>query len=187
MTLEAPARQPLGPGRLALVVGPSGAGKDTVIRAVRSALAGDARFVFPQRLVTRAPGADEDNVYVDPVEFARLQQARRFALAWEAHGHFYALSSAIDDDVRAGRTVLCNVSRMIIQHARNLYQNVLTVEITAPPQVLQERLAARRRASDGDLRERLARRASMEPADLVIENVGGVEKARDALLRALLG
>ena len=53
---------PIGPGRLVLVVGPSGAGKDTLIAAVRQRLAGDEGFLFPRRIVTRPASAAEDNV-----------------------------------------------------------------------------------------------------------------------------
>ena len=47
----------------------------------------------------------------------RLRAGRRpgdFAFWWEAHGLKYALPAAIDDDIRAGRTVVCNVSRGIV-------------------------------------------------------------------------
>ena len=37
---------------------------------------------------------------------------------WEAHGHCYALSRAIDDDIRAGHTVVANVSRTVIEAMR---------------------------------------------------------------------
>ena len=55
---------------------------------------------------------------------------------WEAHGHCYALPRAIDDDIRAGRTVVANVSRTVIDAMRRAYANVVVVSITAPPDVL---------------------------------------------------
>jgi ribose 1,5-bisphosphokinase PhnN len=47
----------IGPGRLLAVVGPSGAGKDTLIARARTRLAGDPMIVFPLRIVTRAASA----------------------------------------------------------------------------------------------------------------------------------
>jgi ABC-type phosphonate transport system ATPase subunit len=44
-----PSSQPIGPGRLVLVVGPSGAGKDTVIAGTKAACAGDPGIVFSRR------------------------------------------------------------------------------------------------------------------------------------------
>src|SRR3569833_150302 len=63
------ARGELAPGKraavirvhVALVVGPSGAGKDTLIGGAREALAGDDRFVFVRRIVTRAGNSAEDH------------------------------------------------------------------------------------------------------------------------------
>lgn len=45
------AMPPIGPGRLVLVVGPSGAGKDTVLTLARDACRGTV--LFPRRVVTR--------------------------------------------------------------------------------------------------------------------------------------
>jgi len=43
---------PIGPGRLVVVAGPSGAGKDTLLRFARNHLGGDPNIVFPHRVVT---------------------------------------------------------------------------------------------------------------------------------------
>ena len=40
-------------GCFVAVVGPSGAGKDTIMDAARVALAGDTRFHFVRRIITR--------------------------------------------------------------------------------------------------------------------------------------
>jgi ribose 1,5-bisphosphokinase len=65
-----------------LVVGPSGAGKDTVLAYARQHLAGYEHVVFPRRVITRPPGPGEDYESVTEAEFA----TRRFALSWAAHG-----------------------------------------------------------------------------------------------------
>jgi len=57
-------RDTIGPGRLVLVVGPSGAGKDTLIGLARAASADAGDIVFPRRVVTREATAFEDNAQV---------------------------------------------------------------------------------------------------------------------------
>jgi ribose 1,5-bisphosphokinase len=147
----------IGPGRLVLIVGPSGAGKDTLISGARLECTNEPAIVFPLRVVTRASSPYEDHATLDIEAFNHALAAGRFALWWEAHGHRYGIPASIDDDIRAGRTVVCNVSRTIIDLARRRYARVAVVLITAPPRVLEARLARRDRQSDGDATDRLAR------------------------------
>jgi ribose 1,5-bisphosphokinase len=170
-----PQPDQIGPGRLVLVVGPSGAGKDTLIAGARAACSGDASVVFPRRVVTRPSSADEDHDTISEEMFRHAVAAGEFALWWEAHGHCYALPSAIDAHIRDSKTVVCNVSRTIVDFARRRYAFVAVVLVTAPQHVLAERLACRGRASDGHLQARVARSAIVGQdidADVVIHNVG---------------
>jgi ribose 1,5-bisphosphokinase len=167
----------IGPGRLVLVVGPSGAGKDTLIGRAQAACAHDGNIVFPRRVVTREASAFEDNEQLSLDGFRQAQAKGDFAVHWEAHGHCYALSRAIEDDIRAGRTVVANVSRTVVEVMRRAYVDVVVVSITAPPEILAERLAARARSSDGQIGQRLGRAIDSASAvpDVTIINVGSVE------------
>lgn len=171
-TLPAPSADLIGPGRLVLVVGPSGAGKDTLIGLAQAACAGDNSIVFPQRVVTREASSFENNETVSPMLFGQMLAHGDFAFQWEAHGLRYGIPCSIVDDVRAGRTVVVNASRTIIEFARRSYANVTVVSVTAPPDVLAERLAARARPSDGKVDDRLRRAVAAPVPDVVINNIG---------------
>ncbi|WP_316238949.1 phosphonate metabolism protein/1,5-bisphosphokinase (PRPP-forming) PhnN [Bradyrhizobium sp. SZCCHNR1015] len=173
---SATTSEKLGPGRLILVVGPSGAGKDTLLNVARRECAGDDRVVFPRRIVTREASAFEDNLEMSVSAFRQALSAGEFALHWEAHGHDYGVPRAIKDDILAGCTVVVNVSRTIIPAARRDYANVIVVAITAPADVLAARLGKRHRPSDGDIGERLHRAVTEDAvADVTIVNVGDPE------------
>jgi ribose 1,5-bisphosphokinase len=170
-----PAR--IGPGRLILVVGPSGAGKDTLLGLAQAACAHDSSIVFPRRVVTREASAFEDNEQVSLEAFRQTQARGEFAVHWEAHGHCYGLPRSIDRDVALGRTVVANVSRGVVDALRCAYSDVTVVSVTAPPEVLAARLAARARSSDGQLADRIRRAVDGIAAapDVTINNVGSVE------------
>jgi ribose 1,5-bisphosphokinase len=177
----------IGPGRLVLVVGPSGAGKDTLLRLAQAACADDPDIVFPRRVVTRESSADEDNIAVSQEEFCRVREHGDFAVHWEAHGHSYALPLDINDDIRAGRAVVANVSRTVIAALRRAYVNVVVVAITAPPDVLAQRLAARARHSDGNIAGRLSRSVDDASArtDVTILNAGSADYHGRQLARVI--
>jgi ribose 1,5-bisphosphokinase len=179
----------IGPGRLVLVVGPSGAGKDTLLALARAACADARGIVFPRRVVTREASSAEDNVQVSLEGFRQALAHADFAVHWQAHGHCYALPRAIDDDVRAGRTVVANVSRTVVEAMRRAYADVTVVEVTAPSEILAQRLAARARSSDGHLADRLRRAVDSVAAapDLTINNIGGAEHHARELVRIIRG
>ncbi len=179
----------IGPGRLVLVVGPSGAGKDTLLGLARAACAEDGDVVFPRRVVTREASPFEDNEQVSLSAFGQAIGRGDFAVHWEAHGHCYALPRAIDDDIRAGRTVVANVSRTVVDAIRRAYIDVVVVSITAPPEILAERVATRARSSDGLVVDRLNRAIGgvAAAADVTIINVGSVDHHARELVRIVRG
>jgi ribose 1,5-bisphosphokinase len=77
----------IGPGRLILVVGPSGAGKDTLLGQARAACADNSSIVFPRRVVTREASSFEDNEQLSLDAFQQARSLGDFAVHWEAQGH----------------------------------------------------------------------------------------------------
>jgi ribose 1,5-bisphosphokinase len=177
----------IGPGRLILVVGPSGAGKDTLLGLAKAACSDDCNIVFPRRVVTREASSSEDNEPLSSSAFCEAIARGDFAIHWEAHGHSYGLRRGIEDHVRAGRTVVINVSRAIVDAVRHTYADVKVISITAPPEVLAERIALRARNSDGELRQRLGRIVAETVADITIVNVGRAEDYAQLLARIIRG
>jgi ribose 1,5-bisphosphokinase len=178
----------IGPGRLVLVVGPSGAGKDTLLGLAKTACADDASMVFARRAITREATSSEDNEHLSPAAFREGLEHGAFAIDWEAHGHCYALRRAIDDDIRAGRTVIANVSRTVIGAMRRAYADVVVIAITAPPDILAKRLASRGRSSDGKIEQRLGRTIDDSAApDVTIVNMSSAEYHARQLMRIIKG
>ncbi len=176
-------------GRIVLIVGPSGAGKDTLLRMAKAQFAGDASIVFAPRDVTRADGSAEERA-VEATAFDATQAAGGYALWWRAHGLAYGVRAAIDGELAAGRTVVVNASRTVVTEARGRYRDVVVVLIDAPIEVRAARLAARRRAADVDLSARVARNPdtfATGDADVVIDNTGDPTEAAVLLARAIVG
>lgn len=174
-------------GLLVLVVGPSGAGKDTLIAAARTALADDRRFLFPRRMVTRhALPQLEDHDTMSWEDFATGD----FALSWEAHGLGYALPRSIDRELADGRVVIANVSRQVLGAAALRYPSAIVL-VTADAETRARRLSARGRESADDVAARLAREAPEAPAGIapitVIDNSGPLDTAVSAFLAVLHG
>jgi phosphonate metabolism protein PhnN/1,5-bisphosphokinase (PRPP-forming) len=178
-------------GRLCLVVGPSGSGKDSLIAGAAAALADDAGFVFPRREITRSADAGgENHVAISAEDFAARRDGGGYALAWDAHGLSYGIPASIDAALAQGNTVVVNVSRTVIAAARAHYSHVRVLHVTAPLPVLAQRIAARGRECAEDVEARLARAGDAVPSgpDVVeICNDGRLETAVAAFVAAIRG
>ncbi len=142
---------------LILIVGPSRAGKDTLMNGARAALADNPRFRFVRRVITR-PGdmGEEAHESVTEQAFELRREAGDFALTWRAHGLHYGVPADITMDLARGRVVVVNVSRAVVAEAAARFP-VGVVEVAAPANVLARRLAARGREDAVDVARRLSR------------------------------
>jgi ribose 1,5-bisphosphokinase len=177
-------------GRLVLVVGPSGAGKDTLIDAARRAFAQERWIAFPRRIVTRpADAGGEDHEASTSEAFAAARERGAYCLAWSAHGLGYGVPVEVLRLVEAGLVAVVNVSRAMIRAAERLGVSVTVLHVTAPTEVLAARLAGRGRESTADVAARLAREAPIDcaPGILVeVVNGGSLEDGARAMIAALL-
>ncbi|MGC9369593.1 MAG: phosphonate metabolism protein/1,5-bisphosphokinase (PRPP-forming) PhnN [Paracoccaceae bacterium] len=173
-------------GRLFAVVGPSGAGKDTLMAA---AWARRPELFLVRRVITRpAEAGGEDFDGVTEAEFLTMREAGAFSLWWQAHGLYYGIPASIDAALAEGRDVLFNGSRAVLAEAAARYPQMVVLLVTASPEVLAERLAARGRESAGDIAARLKRAGFAVPGGLdvrEIRNDGALEDAVGAMLNLL--
>ncbi|KZL20692.1 Ribose 1,5-bisphosphate phosphokinase PhnN [Pseudovibrio axinellae] len=149
-----------------MVVGPSGAGKDTLIYGYKERCANDENILFAQRLITRPEDAgSEPHKAIDHQEMSLLIDQQRVALSWPAHGLIYALPKCVDEHIAKGGIAVANGSRGALAQAVTKYQKLLVVHITAPIHILAKRLAERGRETVEDIEQRL-QRADLSLPDL---------------------
>lgn len=182
---------PTGYGLLVLVVGPSGVGKDTLLDAARDRLAQDKQFCFPRRCITRPAGTvGEIHIPVRPEDFGQMARQGAFLLSWKAHDLGYGIPRHVLEEVEAGKTVIVNVSRSVIEDACELVgrKNVRVVNIRASAEALRKRLEARGREDALDIERRLARASAYQvDGDYVVhvDNDADLETGILRFIRAL--
>ena len=138
-----PMQAPMAPGTMIAVVGPSGAGKDSLMAHAARAYAGDDRVVFARRVITRpADAGGEDHEGVDAATFDRLERDGAFCISWRAHGLAYGIPAETLRDLAAGRVVVVNGSRSALPHFSAAVPGLKVALVTARPAARSSRTAA---------------------------------------------
>lgn len=151
-------------GRLIAVVGPSGVGKDSVMQGVAEVM---PKLHLVRRVITRAPGlGGEDYDAVSEAQFQDLASDGAFAVHWGAHGLFYGIPQSVRYQLNKGTDCLANFSRKALQAGADAFPNFVVMNITAEPETLAARLAARGRESKADIARRLAEATKPLPTGL---------------------
>lgn len=170
-------------GRLVYVVGPSGAGKDSLLEWVRVRLPADSSVRLARRTITRpaAAGGGEDHIAATDAQFDEALARGEFALHWRANGHRYGVGREIEQWLAAGQTVVVNGSREYLGVARANFPQLEAVHVAASMDVLRARLVRRGREPARETSDRLARNAALagtvRSAALVLANDGPIEIA----------
>jgi len=175
-------------GALIYVMGPSGAGKDALLRFARDALTG-SNLVFAHRYITRAPVAGDENfVELSQEEFAARRRHGLFRFTWEARGVSYAIGYEIEMWRASGCPVVVSGSRAHFAAEASAIPGLWPVLVTAPAEVIAHRLALRGREAPAEIAQRLERGAGEPPRHprlLAIDNGGALAEAGRILVSFL--
>jgi ribose 1,5-bisphosphokinase len=172
-----------GSQRLLVVVGPSGAGKDSLLRTWLDGLPQAMRPHRARRTITRAADPHEDHEAIDAAGFEQHRARDTFALCWTAHGLAYGVRHGELAPLREGRWVVLNGSREHLPALREAAPLARIVEITAPVALRQVRLQSRGREDAPARGARLQRELPAVEADLLIDNSGTLADAVSRLDR----
>lgn len=162
-------------GRLIYLIGPSGAGKDSVLAWLMQHAEPQDRLHLARRCISR-PGHESSEAHeaLTPQTFATLRDAGAFAMHWVANGLAYGVRHAELAPLQEGHTVLVNGSRGWLAEARRKFPGLIVVQIKASPEVLALRLQQRGRETPEGIAARLqrAQRLELQPgeADISVLN-----------------
>jgi ribose 1,5-bisphosphokinase len=175
---------------LVLIVGPSGAGKDTLLEGASRVLAPTGQFYFSGREITRPVSAEgEQHTEISRTEFNQKEAEGKFLLSWRAHGNCYGVPNTPSEEIRRiGKTVVASVSRSVIDDANARHQPVHVIYVTAPKSQLAKRLALRGRETEPEILERLNRAGELEVSGknvTVITNDQDIETGISKMITAL--
>lgn len=189
--LSSVVHAPASSGRMFYVVGPAGAGKDTLLAYARERVPARAPIVFGHRYITRPVAIDgENHIALTDVEFARRDSYGCFAMNWRSHGYRYGVGVEIHQWLARGLDVVVSGSRGYLAEALARYPDLGLVWISADLRTLRKRLVARGREAAADVDARLERAVAYSmaahPPDLEITNDGAIAAAGDRLLEFLL-
>jgi ribose 1,5-bisphosphokinase len=180
-------------GRLIYLMGPSGAGKDSVLQGLQQSLEG-RRCRIARRVITRSAEAmGEEAVSVSPREFAERERACDFAMVWRANGLAYGIPREIEEWLADGYQVIVNGSRGYLDEARRKYPDLLAVLLQVEPAILRKRLLARAREDVDQIEARLARSAQLSGSTFMrgdwrimrLDNSGNLDETVVQLLRLI--
>jgi ribose 1,5-bisphosphokinase len=176
--------------QLIYVVGPSGAGKDSLMRWLRERSVRQPRLHWARRTVTR-PSHDSStgDISLDEASFSKTVLAGGFALQWQANGLRYGIPHEELTPILTQQWVFINGSRAHLETCAARYPGMTILHITADPAVLRQRLLQRGRESQTMVETRIQRAPLLAaPAQSILMEVfnnSDIEEAGQQMLQQL--
>lgn len=184
-------RTATGRGCLILVLGASGAGKDTLLSIAAEILGERNDIHFLQRAITRAVHDQSENFRsVSEAEFDQAVADGDYCFFWQANGLRYGLPREMVLRLERGEVVVVNGSRAACEDLKKTFGCVQVVEIQVDPAILAERLRRRGRETADEIVARVDRAehlAARIDAELTIDNSGSAELAGSMLAGFIAG
>jgi len=167
--------------QLIYTMGPSGAGKDSLLAWLRQQLSAQAPVHFARRTIDRPVHADgEQHESIPTAEFHAHAARNAFALHWSANSLHYGIRHAELEALQREHWVFVNGSRAYLPTALERFPNLTVLHITASTGVLRQRLLSRGRESPEMVEARVQRAAGFQ----IPGNCRCVEVHNDASLDA---
>ena len=176
--------------RLIYVMGPSGAGKDSLLDWLKSKLPPQSPIHFAKRTIDRPLQAlGEQHESVDSATFERLQQEQSFAMHWLANGRQYGVRHAELEPLKQQHWLLVNGSRAYLPEALRQFEGMSVLHISASADILRARLLARQRETPEAVEARVQRAVAFSVPPIChcmsVLNDTSLDEAGAVLLNAL--
>lgn len=137
--------------KVILIVGPSGAGKDTLLKAARTQFRDRTKVRFEKRYITRASDDNEENFVLSIDTFKKRLDKGFFEFTWQAHGLHYG----IQKDTRYKGIRVISTSRSKVGYCMETFHRCQVIYVGASKDILYKRLRERGRESILDIEKRI--------------------------------
>lgn len=171
------------------VMGPSGVGKDSLLRYARAALQPGEKIAFAHRYITRPVAPEgENHIVLSESEFEARREAGLFSFAWTAHGFHYGIGVEVELWRQAGFVVVLSGSRELFRGLPAYAGGIVPVLVAASPEALAARLAVRGREDRSAIAERLDRAKELDIGGrsiILLDNSGPLNEAGNRFVELL--
>ena len=166
-----------------LIVGASGAGKDSLLKAAKAYFTQCSekkpKVHFIPRYIDRIPDQNEANFYIDTQRFEILQDF--FISKWRANSHNYGIAKHC---LHKDGINIISISRSAIKDFEAYCDNVSVIEVFVPLHILQHRLEQRGREDKAQIAKRLENAGKKTYAKNLyrFENVKPIEESAEEFI-----